>query len=33
MDEKVAEVIDCFNELTDELLPLGIECKLPKLAY
>ena len=24
-DEKVAEVIDCFNELTDELLPLGIE--------
>lgn len=25
MDEKVAEVIDCFNELTDELLPLGIE--------
>ena len=24
-DEKVAEVIDCFNELADELLPLGIE--------
>ena len=24
-DEKVAEVIDSFNELADELLPLGIE--------
>lgn len=24
-DEKVAEVIDCFNDLTDELLPMGIE--------
>lgn len=24
-DEKVAEVIDCFNDLADELLPMGIE--------
>lgn len=24
-DEKVAEVIDSFNDLADELLPLGIE--------
>lgn len=24
-DERVAEVIDCFNDLADELLPLGIE--------
>lgn len=24
-DEKVAEVIDCFNDLADELLSLGIE--------
>ena len=24
-DERVAEVIDCFNDLADELLPVGIE--------
>ena len=24
-DEKVAELIDTFNDLTDELLPMGIE--------
>ena len=24
-DEKVAEVIDCFNDLADELLPMGVE--------
>ena len=24
-DEKVAEVIDSFNDLVDELLPMGIE--------